>query len=108
MQNEITFKESAVDFESINGSEITDNDVNLLIFSDTSDLLSYNSGKDAMEGTIFSIWLEIGEEKEKTIIFNISIDDLELFALSVLKHVKIIRKNYGDQIKIQNNMNCSV
>ena len=37
---------------------------------------------------------------EKTLMMNVSVDELELFASSVLKQIEIIRKSYGEQIKM--------
>ena len=57
------------------------------------------------DNTIFSFWVECGE---KTLIMDVSIDELELFASSVLKQIEIIRKSYGEQIKIQSDMCCVI
>ena len=57
------------------------------------------------DDTIFGFWVEFGE---KTLMMNVSVDELELFASSVLKQIEIIRKSYGEQIKIQSDMGCGV
>jgi hypothetical protein len=59
---------------------------------------------EEMDSTIFGMFIEFGKEKEKTIMLDAPINDLELFAKSILAHIEIIRKNYGEQIKIQNDL----
>jgi hypothetical protein len=103
MENTIELTDCVVDFETINASDF-DQGIKIKVYSDADDLLIYNKRKEEMEGTIFGIFIECGNEKEKTIMLNVSIDELELFAYSVLKHIKIIRKGYCEQIKIQTEM----
>ena len=48
------------------------------VYSDVHDLLVYNSQKEEMDdNTIFGSWVECGE---KTLMMDVSIDELELFA----------------------------
>ena len=101
MENLIELKKRVVtDFESIDESDF-EKGVNLKIYSNTYDLNVYYHNKEEMDGTIFSLWLECGNKKEKTIMVDVPIDELELFANSVLKNINIIRKNYNTQIKYQ-------
>lgn len=81
----------------------------LYVFSDTNDLLVYDHRKEGMEEeTIFSMWVNCGKGLEKAIMFSIEMDELELFATSVLTQIKLIRDNYSDQIKRQSELGCNV
>lgn len=105
MYNVIELKKCVTDFEMLEDSDC-DNGVKIKVYSDVHDLLVYSNRKEQMDDdTIFGLWVECGE---KTLMMDISIDELELFASSVLKQVEIIRKTYGHQIKIQSDMGCVV
>jgi len=105
MENVIELKKCVTGFEKIERSDC-ENGVKIKVFSDVHDLLVYNSRKEEMDDdTIFGFWVEFGE---KTLMMNVSVDELELFASSVLKQIEIIRKSYGEQIKIQSDMGCGV
>ena len=66
----------------------------------------YNRRKEEIHNdTIFRLKVKRGE---KTLMMDVSIDELELFASSVLNQIEIIRKSYGEQIKIQYDMGCAV
>lgn len=105
MENVIELKKCVTDFEKLEMSDC-ENGVKIKVYSDVHDLLVYNSREEEMDdNTIFSFWVECGE---KTLIMDVSIDELELFASSVLKQIEIIRKSYGEQIKIQSDMCCVI
>jgi len=42
------------------------------------------------------------------LMMDVTIDELELFTSSVLTQIGIIRKSYGEQIKIQSDRGCVV
>ena len=105
MENVIELKKCVTDFEKLEMSDC-ENGVKIKVYSDVHDLLVYNSRKEEMDdNTIFGFWVECGE---KTLMMDVSIDELELFASSVLKQIEIIRKSYGEQIKIQSDMGCVI
>ncbi len=105
MENGIELKQCRTDFEKLESSDC-ENGIKIKVYSDVYDLLIYNSRKEEMfDNTVFGLWVECGE---KTLMMDISINELELFASSVLKQVEIIRKSYGEQIKIQFDMGCDV
>ena len=105
MENVIELKKCVTDFEKLEMSDC-ENGVKIKVYSDVHDLLVYNSRKEEMDdNTIFGFWVECGK---KTLMMDVSIDELELFASSVLKQIEIIRKSYGEQIKIQSDMGCVI
>ena len=105
MENVIELKKCVTDFEKLESLDC-ENGVKIKVYSDVHDLLVYNSQKEEMDdNTIFGFWVECGE---KTLMMDVSIDELELFASSVLKQIEIIRKSYGEQIKIQSDMGCVI
>lgn len=60
-------------------------------------LISSNNDEEA-GATIFSLNIKCGD---KEIGSDVEINELELFAHSILKQIEIVRKNYGEEIKIQ-------
>jgi hypothetical protein len=79
------------------------------VFSDTHDLLVCEEiGEKMDDNTIFSMWINCGKDKEKAIMFDVEIDELEEFASAILKQIEIVRKNYSEQIKFQTNKGCRV
>jgi len=105
MENVIELNKCVTDFENLESSDF-ENGIKIKVYSDTHDLLVYNRRKEEMDDyTVFVLQIECGE---KNLMMNVSIDDLELFVGSVLKQIEIIRKSYGEQIKIQTNMGCVV
>jgi len=105
MENVIEFKKCVTDFEKLESSDC-ENGIKIKVYSDVYDLLVYNSRKEEMDDdTVFGLWVECGE---KTLMMDVSIDELELFTSSVLKQIEIIRKSYGDKIKTQSDMGCVV
>jgi hypothetical protein len=103
MENIIELKNCVTDFGTLKSSDFEEG-IKLKIGSDTNDLLVYNQRKEEMDGTIFWLWIECGKEREKAIMIDFPINELELFAKSILTHIEIIRKNYDEQIKIQSDM----
>jgi hypothetical protein len=105
MENVIEFKKCVTDFEKLESSDC-ENGIKITVFSDVQDLLIYNNRKEQMDdGTVFGLWVVCGE---KTLMMDVSINELELFTSSVLKQIEIIRKSYGEQIKKQSDMGCVV
>jgi hypothetical protein len=79
------------------------------VFSDTHDLLVYKNNEEEMDDTtIFSMWINCGKDKQKAIMFDVEIDELEEFANAILKQIEIVRKNYSEQIKFQTDKGCRV
>ena len=79
------------------------------VFSDTHDLLVNKNNEEEMDdATIFSMWINCGKDKQKAIMFDVEIDELEEFANAVLKQIEIVRKNYSEQIKFQTDKGCRV
>jgi len=105
MENVIKLRKCVTDFEKLERSDC-ESGIKIKVFADVHDLLAYNGLKEEMAyNTIFGLWVECGE---KTLMMDVSIDELEFFASSVLKQIQIIRKSYGEQIKIQYDMGCVV
>jgi len=105
MENVIEFKKCVTDFQNLKSSDC-DNGIKIKVFSDVHDLLFYSNRKEEMDdGTVFGLFVECGK---KTLMMNVSINELELFTSSVLKQIEIIRKSYGEQIKKQSDMGCVV
>jgi hypothetical protein len=101
MVNVIELEKCVTDFEKLESSDC-ENGVKIKVYSDALDLLVHNNQKREMDdATIFGLWVECGE---KRLMMDVSIDELELFASSVLKQIEIIRKSYGEQIKKQSDM----
>jgi hypothetical protein len=91
-------------------ADIEDIELNpeLYLFGCTHDLMVFDSRNEDMDGTIFSLWINCGKEKERTLMFDIDIDELEEFSSSALKQIEIIRRSYGDPIQRQKNRGCKV
>ena len=51
------------------------------------------------EQHVYSLWIEYGKDKDKTLMFDIDLDDLEMFANSLLKSVEMLRRDYSDVLK---------
>lgn len=105
MENVIELRKCVTDFEKLESSDC-ENGVKIKVYSDVQDLLVYNHRKEEMDcQSLFVLWVECGG---KALMMDVSIDELELFASSVLKQIEIIRKSYGEQIKIQSDMGCVI
>lgn len=46
---------------------------------------------------LYSVWLEYGESR--SLLFEVFMDDLELFAYTLLKDMKMTRRDYKKQLK---------
>ena len=52
------------------------------------------------EGThVFALWVEYGKDKEKALMFDADLNDLEMFANSLLKSIEMLRRDYSDVLK---------
>jgi hypothetical protein len=107
MINKIELRKCEIDFEDVKISDFKKG-VNIVVHSEIQDLLLYIENKEVMDTSFFGLFIEFGEEKEKTIMLDAPIDDLELFAKSILAHIDIVRKNYAEQIKIQTNWGADI
>jgi hypothetical protein len=108
MENILEFREKIVTDVEFVSKEDFEEGAQIRIISDTQDLLIYNDGNLQFDDTIFMLWIEAGKEKEKIIMLHVPIDELELFAKSVINHIDIIRANYGDHIKKQTNLGINI
>ena len=99
MENILQPTDCVCDFETLSKDDFKDG-IRIKVYSEINDLLAYNSqNSDMCDSTIFGVWVEIG--KSRAIMANVSIDELELFSKSILTHIEILRRNYGEQIKVQ-------
>lgn len=75
----------------------------LSVSSNCNDLTACFLSKTKMDdgGTIFNISLEFNEES--FIQYEVKIDELELFANSILKSIEIVRRDYSEHIRYQAN-----
>jgi superfamily I DNA/RNA helicase len=48
---------------------------------------------------LYGLWIEYGEKKNKTMMFDIDLDDLEMFANSLLKSIEMFRRDYAEVLK---------
>lgn len=55
--------------------------------------------KDEEDANVFSLWVKYGYEHENALMFDINLDDLEMFANSILKSIEMFRRDYADDIK---------
>ena len=105
MENVIKFKKCITDFKVLEDSEC-EKGVKISVYSETYDLIVYNNNKEDMkDSTIFGINIECGE---KSLMLDVTIGELELFASSILNHIKIIREQFAEQIKNQYDNHCNV
>ena len=51
------------------------------------------------ESHAFSLWIEYGKDKENSLMFNADLNDLEMFAYSLLKSIEMLRRDYSDVLK---------
>jgi hypothetical protein len=107
MENVIEITEVNTDFELVKSSDF-EKGVKLKIISCTHDLVVYSRVNEGIDSSLFTLFIEFGDDYEKTIFLNLQMDELELFTNSLLKHIEIIKSNYVDQIKIQRNLNIKI
>ena len=53
---------------------------------------------DSEDEYIYSIWIEYGDSYENTLMFDVKMQYLELFASSLLKSIEIVRRDYAEEI----------
>jgi hypothetical protein len=58
-----------------------------------------NSWEQDEETHAFALWLEYGKDKEKSLMFDVDLNDLEMFANSLLKSIEMFRRDYSDVLK---------
>lgn len=51
------------------------------------------------ESHAFSVWIEYGKDKENSLMFDADLNDLEMFANSILKSIEMLRRDYSDVLK---------
>ncbi len=49
--------------------------------------------------TVFHVWLEYGEKDKSPLMFKVDLNDLEMFAHSLVKRIEMIRRDYPDVIR---------
>lgn len=103
MENKIELKNCVIDFENFEQFNEIKQGAEIFVYSDTWDILAYCESNEKMDGTIFGLWIQFGKNKERTIMFDVEIDELEMFACSLQKHIEIIRGGLAEQIKKQQN-----
>jgi hypothetical protein len=47
----------------------------------------------------FALWVEYGRNNENSLMFDADLNDLEMFANSLLKSIEMLRRDYSDVIK---------
>ena len=79
------------------------------ICGDTHDLLVYKHNNESMrDDTIFHGDIHSHKDEDKSIFFDMEMDELEEFASAILKQIELIRINYSEQIKFQTDMGNQV
>jgi len=75
------------------------------IYGDTHDLLVYKHENESMrKETIFHGDIHSEWDIDKSIFFDVEMDELEIVATAILKQIELIRRNYSEQIKFQTDM----
>jgi hypothetical protein len=75
--------------------------VKFKVYSDVHDLLVYNNQKVTMSGTVFNVTIECIKNENIGMFFEVPMDELEMFAYSVLKHVEIVKNKHAEDLKKQ-------
>jgi len=57
------------------------------------------SWEDDDQTRAFAFFLKYGKNKEKALMFDVGLDDLEMFANSLLKSIEMFRRDYADTLK---------
>jgi len=47
----------------------------------------------------FSLWVEYGQSNKKALMFDVDLNDLEMFANSLMKSIEMLRRDYSEVIK---------
>lgn len=55
--------------------------------------------KDHEKYNAFSLWVEYGEDNKETLMFDVDLNDLEMFANSLMKSIEMLRRDYSEVIK---------
>lgn len=55
--------------------------------------------KQNHETHAYGLWVEYGPGMQKTLMFEVDLDDLEMFAHSLLNSIEMLRRDYSDVIK---------
>jgi hypothetical protein len=58
-----------------------------------------NSWEQDEEAHAFALWVEYGKNQENTLMFDADLNDLEMFANSLLKSIEMLRRDYSDVLK---------
>ena len=51
------------------------------------------------ESHAFSLWVEYGKDNENSLMFDADLNDLEMFANSLLKSIEMLRRDYSEVLK---------
>ncbi len=70
-----------------------DNGCQIYIYKDE------NSWEHDGETHAFALWVEYGKDNENSLMFDADLDDLEMFANSLLKSIEMLRRDYSDVLK---------
>lgn len=60
-----------------------------------------NSWEQDEETHAFAVWVEYGKDKENSLMFDADLNDLEMFANSLLKSIEMLRRDYSDVLKVK-------
>ena len=55
--------------------------------------------KDDEKYNAFSLWVEYGKDNKETLMFDVDLNDLEMFANSLMKSIEMLRRDYSEVIK---------
>lgn len=99
MKSDVELRFWSMDSDKIEEADLKDG-LSLCVWS-VPEELQYETNMGLKVDTIFHVWIEYGEHKDKIISADIGIDQLELFAHSILSQIDIIRKNYNKEINKQ-------
>ena len=55
--------------------------------------------KDDEKDNAFALWVEYGKDNKETLMFDVDLNDLEMFANSLMKSIEILRRDYSEVIK---------
>ena len=100
MKNIIELQNGFLGYETLTSKDL-ELGVTLKVFSDIGDLLVYNNQKSPMSGTVFGVTIECLKDDNIGMFFDVPMDELEMFAHSVLKHIEIVKTKHADDIKKQ-------
>jgi hypothetical protein len=107
MNNVIKLESSFIGCDSLTNDDLSFG-VTINVWSDVGDFLIQNQHNEDMSSTIFGIKIESIKDNNKAMHIDVEIDELELFANSVLKHIEIVRNNYKDEIQKQTKLGNAI